>query len=762
MSLTRPVFEPGVEAPSLGVVPERPKATTDASSPTAEIATKIGVYIASAVLIGTGYHLWQEIEANVHIVSLWSSLLCYALGFALAWYGSLNTVAPSRRENMAITGLLLAFVAYAVNYTLFRATAYGTDAMLFNAYSAELLTRGVNPYAANMQPAFGLFGVPTNLVTPTVTGGAIFAQSYPALSFLVYVPFALLGQSALWLSIAAHLGLLATLVVIAPRPFKALAPVILFADPVYTQYTLGSVTDIIWALPAVLCAYYWRSKPALAAFYLGLACGFKQSPWFIVPFAIVAWAFTAVERRRWLSFFEPLCVLLLTFFIPNAPFIIWDPHRWLSGVMTPMAGNLIAFGSGIVQLTTANVYATDLHTLTTLSAAVLGLLLVFYAVDRRRFGFVPFLAPGIALFFAARSLQNYFMFWPVALMAYAFSSPGEIWLRSESAERRRAWAPIAVAALATIVVGFMIVRGTTVAAYDMRVSILHYGYDNATKNVNAFNVRLANPERQHPRAIRFGVLLQGSGDDFIYWTAKPLTVSPGLNRDVTIKAPNVQSEIPSGDHSVQVVAIDADAGTQAYSAPIELEPLAAGIANPMLTSWLPGRPSTPVGWDISPTDFATGWIRRIDLGKHRGGLAYAVAASPDDEWHVASVGQKLPGKLRRFSALLRPYQNYVGEGAYPRSIFGIEMIDSLGHHAYYVVDSALLHAEVFKHDQFTMFQVPGRIGAWNTIEVDPAQLQRDAGFMLSDTSQVEINILAGQHHGEPGTVRGDFGGIESQ
>jgi uncharacterized membrane protein len=761
VSVTRRALPQEVDSPALGVAGgEHPRLSSD-QNPTSEFATKLAAYIAAAVLIGSGYHLGQEVEANVHVVALWSSLACCVLGFGVAWYGSLNGVTPSRRENAAIGGLIVAFVIYAINYTLFRASTYGTDAMLFNAYSAELLTHGVNPYAANMQPAFGLFGVPTNLVTPTANGGVIFEQSYPALSFLIYVPFAMLGQNALWFSVLAHVALLVTLVVIAPRPFKALAPVILFADPAYLQYTLGSVTDIIWALPAVLCAYYWRSKPALAAFYLGLACGIKQSPWFIVPFALVAWALNAVERRRWTSFFEPFSILLLTFFLPNVPFIAWDPHMWLRGVLTPMAGNLIAFGSGIVQLTTANVYATDLHTLTTLSAAVLGLLVVVYAVDRKRFGFVPFLAPGIALFFAARSLQNYFMFWPIALVAYSLSKPADIRLRAAGSERAGVpWAPVAVGALATILVGFLIVRATTAAASALRVAIVKYGYDEATNNVNSFNVHLANGDRQHARSVRFGILLQGNGDDFVYWVRRPTTIPGGAQSEVRISSPNLQSEVLPGDRSVQVVAIDADAGTQAYSGPIDIEPPAAGLANPRLASWLPGKPSIPLGWNYSAADFNAGWIRRSGSVKHSV-LSFSVAPPRNDEWHVASISQKLPGALRRFTVLLRPYQNYVGNGAYPRQIFGVEMIDALGHHAYYSVDSSLLHSEIFKHDQFTVFEVPGRMAAWNRIDIDPEQLQRDAGFMLSDTSQVEMNVIAAQHRGEVGIVRGDFGGIES-
>jgi uncharacterized membrane protein len=747
---------------AFGVAPvERPAASPDPDTDQLRVLlTRLGTYLAAAVLIGTGYHLWQDVEANVHVVALWSSLGCYVLGFGLAWYGSLPGPSSARRENAAVVGLVTAFIAYAVNYTLFRASTYGTDAMLFNAYSAELVTRWANPYVQNMQPAFGLFGVPPNLVTPTASGGVVSQQSYPALSFLVYVPFALLGINALWLNIMAHVALLCVLVWIAPRPLKAFAPLVLFVDSAYAQYTLGSVTDIVWALPAVLCAYYWRTRPMLAAFYLGLACGVKQSPWFIVPFALVAWSFLAVERRRVMSFFEPLSVLLLTFFLPNVLYIAWDPGAWLRGVLTPMAGNLIAFGSGIVQLTTANVYATDLHTLTIISACVLGLLVVVYSVDRKRFGFVPFIAPGIALFFAARSLQNYFMFWPVALVAYTMSRPADIRLRAATAEMPRVpWAPIAVGTLATVLVGFLIVRGTTAAATALRVSVLRYGYDDATKNVSSFDVHLSNADRSRSRLVRFGVLTQGNGDDFTYWVRTPAVVPPGGSRDVHIEAPGISSEIEAQDQAVQVVAIDAEAGSQAYSAPVEVGPAAAGLANPHLASWLPGKPSTPVGWSYSPADFNSGAIHRSHDGK-RNLLAFAVAPPRDDEWHVASISQKLPGSLRRFTITLRPYFNYIGN-AYPRSIFGIEMIDALGHHAYYTVDSSLLHTEIFKHDQFTVFEVPGRIGAWNNIDIDPDQLRKSADFMLSEASQIEINIIAAQHRGEPGVVRGDFGGIVS-
>lgn len=722
--------------------------------------TPLAAYIASAVLIGTGYHLWQDVEANLHVIALWSSLACYVFGFGLACYGSLSAVDSKRKENAAIAGLLFAFLTYAVNFALFRITSYGTDAMLFNAYSADLVLHGVNPYNQTMEPAFSLFDVSRSLVTPTATGDAIFKQSYPALSFLIYVPLALFQLNTIWVSILAHVALILILVWAAPRPLKAIAPLLLFADHSYTDYTLGSVTDVIWAVPVTLCARYWRSKPVMAGLFLGIACGIKQSPWFIVPFAVVFWSFSAWERKRLSRFYEPLSAMLLAFFVPNASFIIADPQSWMRGVLTPMAGNLIAFGSGIVQLTTANVYATDLKTLTIISASTLGVLLVAYAIDRRRLGFLPFIAPAIALFFAARSLQNYFMFWPVALVAYHFSAQEDLRavLRSESRSRFPSSA-VAVAALAVVLIGFLIVRGATAPIALLHVSVLGYGYDSATNNISTFTVRVANGDAKNPHEVRFGVLLQGNGSQFNYWVRTPEVIGPNQERELRIHAPSNEAQVPAGQGTVQVVALDASSGTQAYSEPQELTPPASGLANPRLSSWQAGSHSTPVGWNVSTLDFKNGFVRRLHDGKGSV-LAFSVPPPVHDEWRVASVSQALTGNLRRFSVRLRPYSNYLGN-AYPRTIFGVELIDPIGHHAYYTIDASLLHPEVFRHDQFTVFDMPGRLRDWNTIDIVPEELVRTAGFILGESTQVQINIVAAQHRGEIGVVRGDFGGIGS-
>lgn len=210
---------------------------------------------------------------------------------------------------------------------------------------------------------------------------------------------------------------------------------------------------------------------------------------------------------------------------------------------------------------------------------------------------------------------------------------------------------------------------------------------------------------------------------------------------------------------MQVVAIDADSGVQVYSDPESIAQPSAGLVNARLSSWQAGPPSTPVGWAYSGPDFRNGLIWHAHDGA-RDILAFNVSPPRQDEWHVAAVSQQMSGTLHRFSLRIRPYSNYVGN-AYPRRIFGIEIIDPIGHHAYYTIDSGLLHSEVFRHDQFTTFLLPGRLHDWNTIDIDPEQLVKAAGFILSDVTQVQINVVAAVHRGETGVMRGDFGGIGS-
>jgi hypothetical protein len=452
--------------------------------------------------------------------------------------------------------------------------------------------------------------------------------------------------------------------------------------------------------------------------------------------------------------------MLLAFFLPNAPFVFNGPMAWLRGVTTPMVGQLVNFGSGLVQLTTSNVLFLTQSDYEIFTFVVLVTLLLLYSFKQRALGFLPFIAPALCLFVASRSLQNYFMFWPPALIAFGFGTREAVPLLQTSLTpgKRLSYKALTAAAAVLVVIAasFAVVK---VAAKDpLGVALLSYGYDNNTNYVNSLLVRARN-NGDMPRSLRFGVYTQGSGVGFTLWRVRPVVLGPRSERRIRLEAPDPQSEFQPGDQSIQVVAIDASSGTTTFSTATEIVRAQRGFANARLASWNAGPPATPAGWEYSASDFAKHRLYRLREGP-RNVLAFHIRASSSDEWTLASISQTVGGDLHPFLVDLRPGSSYEGT-AFPVSVFGLELVDALGHHAYYTIDARLTHPVVYQRQNFTIFVFPGRLNAWNSIRVDPEQLARDAQFDLSPEAQVRLNVVAAVHKGHAKDVYGEFGGFSS-
>jgi uncharacterized membrane protein len=731
---------------------------TDDARRLPDLPTLTGL-ISAGVLLYFGFQIWRDGDPTTQPLAMLASLACYVAGVALLVYSSLDGVSPNRKENAGAAGLVFAFCAFAAAWVVMHGAPIGSDSLLFNVYSASIASHGGNPYAHSMEPAFNLYNVSKALVTPTTRGTEIYLQSYPAVSFLLYVPFALLRIDPCWVDIDAHIALLLVLIWVAPRPLKALAPLVLFVDRSYTDYTVGGVTDIVWVLLIALCARFWNTRPWIAAIFLGLACASKQPPWFIAPFAFVAWASWALERRRVNVFLAPAAAFVLAFLIPNAPYIAAGPHLWLRGVSTPITGNLLAFGSGAMQLITAGVFSMDLQTLSIASSAVLLVLLIGYAIDPRRLACLPFLAPGLALFFATRELQNYFMWWPPLLAVFLFA-PQRVPATTDRPFRvPRLLAPAAIGVLGIALLGFIVVRGAKHSAGDVQVSLERLGYDGTSGAVGSLDVRLTNPNATQARKVRLGVLLQGNGDDYYYWQRVPQEVAAGSDRVIHLKAPSNGAELQPSHDTVQAVAIDAASGEQTYSAAHPVLPFFNGLANGQLLSWDEGPPAAPDGWDYSITDFATGYLRRSG-SRDNWTLAFSVPPPLEQTSRVVAVSQRFTGGFQRFSVKLDPHVGYSG-GADPRSLFGVQVVDSAGHRAYYAVDPSLQSPRRFTDGSNTVFAVPGSLDRWNDVIVDAGDLTK-SGFRLSETQPLQIGIVGIQHNGETAAVSGEFGGVTSE
>ncbi|MGH2516563.1 MAG: hypothetical protein ACRDHP_12985, partial [Ktedonobacterales bacterium] len=278
--------------------------------------------------------------------------------------------------------------------------AYPTDAISFAHADAALVLAGVNPYTADNHFPEILAAYPHTLATPL--RGRVFGMgdeypsdarilavqrryladpasemgafdpatlhSYPALSFLLYVPLLAVGlRNILVLHLLVYVGLFVWLVSLAPPGLRRWAALVAAANAIILGYSfLGDAQGICLAL--VLAAWHFRNRRFAGPILLGLACAYRQYCWFFVPFFLLAWAFPSSESAVSppLSVrgegaggevpFSPrrlMCPALLTlaaFLLPNLLYIVASPGPWLASLWLPMTDPMFPAGMGLDAL----------------------------------------------------------------------------------------------------------------------------------------------------------------------------------------------------------------------------------------------------------------------------------------------------------------------------------------------------------------------------------------------------------------------------
>ena len=319
------------------------------------------------------------------------------------------------------TGLVLTTFAL-VGLACIVAVPYHADAVAALHRSAELFVSGQDPYAVfDLPEALARFHMDPQLATHLDDGTVLHTYNYPALSFLVVAPFVALGLGDVrWVFLAEVLilGLVATSRLrLAWRPM-ALATIVGNAIVLRQQILAG--IDPTWAL-LVVASWLALRRSWLSPILLGLACAARQTAWFVAPFYVAfvwqRWGSREAVRRAAVAGAVTLVV--------NLPFALLAPQRFIEGVSAPLLGplepdgvGLIRFGlAGIGPLLARGVYGA-------LALVVFAALLVVFARWRRAVTSAPLVWPFVPLYFAWRSLQNYFVLGTLfALIADAELAP---------------------------------------------------------------------------------------------------------------------------------------------------------------------------------------------------------------------------------------------------------------------------------------------------------------------------------------------------
>lgn len=440
-----------------------------------------------AFLLFVGDYLWIDIQfAHRFTITALVTFLASAAGLTILVAGALAP--PSGRDEgravdgaqtrrwaryelacrAAVTLLMagMALLSILILITGLRSVAieppsmtYINDVISFAAANAHAVLAGRNPYTddANFIPTLLAYphAPPTPLQGPVFGYGYtypsltdVFAtewayvhdpgryatafdprtlHSYPALSFLIYVPLLLIGvQNVMWVNFAAYAALLVWLISLAPREQRGWVAFTALSALTITFGSLLLETELICLL-FLLPAWRLRTQRGwLSALLLGLGCAFKQYCWFFAPLFLL----DALIRHGWREAARRGLIALAAFLGPNLPFIILNPPAWWESMWLPLSTAVFPQGMGLVTLALGRMLPPlPKLVFTALEIAALGGVLWLYARHRERLREAAPLLALVPFYFAFRSPPNYFAVAPwLALFAW-------LWLRRERSGR---------------------------------------------------------------------------------------------------------------------------------------------------------------------------------------------------------------------------------------------------------------------------------------------------------------------------------------
>jgi uncharacterized membrane protein len=327
-------------------------------------------------------------------------------------------VRPSTRDAVA-TGLVLATFAL-IGFACLSAMPYHADAVAAPHRAAEILLSGRDPYAVfDLPEALARFQMDPQLATHVEGGAVLHTYSYPALSFLVVTPFVALGLGDIrWVYLAEVIVLALVATSRLRRAWRPFALATIVGNAIVLRQQVLAGIDPTWTLLAV-GSWLALGRAWLSPILLGLAFAARQTAWFVAPFYVaVVW-----QRWGWREAARRAAIAAAVATAVNVPFLAGAPERFIDGLTTPILGPLEPDGVGFVRFGLAGIGPLlPRAAYGALALVVLAVLLIVVVRWRRALVSAPLVWPFVPLYFAWRSLQNYF----VLLTLFVFIADEEL------------------------------------------------------------------------------------------------------------------------------------------------------------------------------------------------------------------------------------------------------------------------------------------------------------------------------------------------
>lgn len=287
-----------------------------------------------------------------------------------------------------------------------------TDEFLIDLYSAMKFMHGLNPYnpatTAGVFLYFKHFNLDLN-VTPTMYGKDITLQGYPALAFLIYIPYVYIGKFAnLIISAIAFIPFIIIYKKFNNRKVALYAMFALLVNVIFLYSSAFSLIGLVWVV-FIMVSYYYRDKPVYSGIFFGLALSAKQFPAIVFPFM-----FYMIYREKGIvAAIKWTLSAFLVFILINGYFIIKSPVLYFKDILSSEIAKLIGIGFGPSQLSFLNFIHIPATMFTVLLVLSLVVTFILYVTHYDTLKFELFAFPMLILLFNYRLLITYVAFWPI-------------------------------------------------------------------------------------------------------------------------------------------------------------------------------------------------------------------------------------------------------------------------------------------------------------------------------------------------------------
>ena len=543
-------------------------------APPWETSARVGWSLGALGIVFWGLRVWTASTSAAWVNPL--ALVLVLSGLALGVWVFAAPRPPGRAAQATIMLVLVAAIVSWAYLEVLRQPAYGTDEVAFDQYAAELLRHGANPYTHSLLPALQRFLVPPIYHTYLLSGGEVSRFSYPALSFLAYIPALLLGvrqQAAVFTDIAAWAAAFLFLWRLLPAGL-GWAAALLLGFLTYVNFVVGGVTDALFMPFLFLALWRWDryhdpEEPGVARWLspvaLGLAAAVKQTPWFIVPFLLVGLAHEGRARggRAWLTLpARYLAVAAIPFAAVNLPFVVVNPAAWARGVMLPLLSPTVPGGQGLVNLSLFAQVGGNLREYTYAGALALASAVIAFALyyPNLKRALVPLVA--VVFFWPTRSFASYLIdLTPAAVLAATTvrSAPA---LAPLFGRLRPLILAIPVAAFTTALMFIVSSRP------PLELKVVGVRSTGQLRTINGIALRITN-RSSHPLRPHFAVINGGYLTSFWYplrstTQTRAVVLRPHGSARIFLRAPNAQS-MPSIEAGFVVEAFTASPATVSAS-----------------------------------------------------------------------------------------------------------------------------------------------------------------------------------------------------